>query len=328
VEGKAAESGRNDQAHQNAGGNNKVEMDSGVVQRIVNNSAVEFAARRVNMGTNTRDVPRSGGVSSAIVAPGQMYGNDDSTDDTVVLQTSKFAQGVPLTDEDMSDLAGVIDVIASRGADWAGSYAIHLDAAALGASGAGAMNSATPFYSVYNALTNNDTDASYTANTNYTAAASLAGSGGYEVLTAVFNKYETSRFFAQDRSIVIAHPAFKQILRNIVDNMGRPIFTDTSGLTTITGYEREGSTQDVPTLLDVPMLFSLGACACGVPSSSPTGNPLLIVGNRDHFILGTRSGPESKQERLPGQDTVELMYRARRAFHVGFPQALSLLEIT
>ena len=305
-----------------------IEMDSNVIQRIVQTSALEFAARRAQMGTNTRDVPRSGGVTSAVVSRGAQYANDTATDDTVVLQATKFAKAVPLTDEDLADLEGVIDVIGTKGADWAGSYAIHLDNACLGSSGAGTVNTTVPFNSVYYKSLHSDSNASYTASANYTASSSLAGSGGYGVLSALFAQYEGTKFYSPSRSIVIAHPSFKDILRNVTDNVGRPIFRNLEGLTTVSGFVQEASSRELPSLLDIPILFSLGAKTSGVPSDSPNGNPLMVVGNRDHLILGVRSGPETKQERLPGYDTIDLMYRSRRGFSVGNPNALSVLEYT
>src|ERR1017187_2140873 len=305
-----------------------IEMDSNVVLRIVQTSALEFAARRAVMGTNTRDVPRSGGATSGIVARGAAYGTDDSTDDTVVLQATKFGTGVPLTDEDLSDLEGVIDVIGTKGADWAGSYAIHLDNACLGSSGAGTVNTTVPFNSVYYKSLHADANASYSASANYSASSTMAGSGGYGVISDLFAQYEATRFYSPERSIVIAHPKLKTLLRKVVDNVGRPVFRETSGLTTISGYVAGASSREVPSLLDIPILFSLGAATSGVPSSAPNGNPLMVVGNKDHLILGVRSGPESKQERLPGTDTIELMYRSRRAFSVGNPNALVVMEYT
>jgi HK97 family phage major capsid protein len=308
-----------------------IEMDSGVITRIVQTSAIEFLSRRVNMGTNARAVPRSGGVGSSVTARGQAYTNDDSTDDEVTLQASKFAQGVPLTDEDLSDLAGIIDVISTRGADWAGSYAIHLDNACLGATGVGVRETPIPFTSLYQALTTADAGANYTANANVSVTATLAGTAGYNTIMEAFATYEESRFFSPDRSVVIAHPRFKRLLRTCTDNLGRPLFEDSAGETTVTGYQDEASSRTVVQVLDTPAFWSLGsmtAGAGGVPSNAPTGYPLMFIGNRDHSILGIRSGPETKQERLPGQDVIELMYRSRRGFHCGFPQAWSCLVYT
>jgi len=303
-------------------------MDSGVITRIVQDSAVEFAARRALMGTNQRAVPRSGGVGSTVTARGVAYTNDNSTDDEVTLQASKFAQGVPLTDEDLSDLSGIIDVISARGADWAGSYAIHLDNACLGATGTGVRESATPFTSLYQSLLSADSSVSYSASANWATTSTLTGTAGYVALTTAFGIYQESRFFSDSRSVVIAHPRFKRLLRNLTTNTGQPIFTDTAGSTTVTGYKNELTSRSVPMILDTPVLWSLGARVAtgGVPSNSPTGDPLMFIGNRDHLILGVRSGPETKQERLPGQDTLELMYRSRRGYHTGFPQAWSCLE--
>jgi hypothetical protein len=305
-----------------------IEMDSGVITRIVQSSAVEFCARRALMGTNARAVPRSGGVGSTVTARNTAYTDDTSTDDEVTLQASKFAQGVPLTDEDLSDLAGIIDVISTRGADWAGSYAIHLDNACLGATGAGVRETATPFTSLYSAVTTSDTGAGYTANANYATVSTLTGSGGYSTLMTAFGLYQESRFFSESRSVVIAHPRFKRLLRNVLSTTGQPMFRDAAGLTTVTGYTEEATAREVPSIVDTPVFWSLGARVAtgGVPSSSPTGNPLMFIGNRDHLILGVRSGPETKQERLPGKDTIELMYRSRRGYHTGFPQAWSVLE--
>jgi len=64
-----------------------IEMDSGVIAKVALDSAIEFAGRRVPMGTNARSVPRDGGVASVIANPGDTYVGDGSVDDIVTLHT-------------------------------------------------------------------------------------------------------------------------------------------------------------------------------------------------------------------------------------------------
>ncbi len=120
--------------------------------------------------------------------------------------------------------------------------------------------------------------------------------------------------------VVIAHPSFKGAFRGMVDDNGRPIFVE--------GQGNAGST-----LFGYPVRWSTGARTSATATSRPTGNPLLIVGQRDALMLGVRSGPESvvidgKDGASALTDETILKMRARRGFGVAYADAFAVLEVT
>jgi hypothetical protein len=77
--------------------------------------------------------------------------------------------------------------------------------------------------------------------------------------------------------------------------------------------------------------WSLGAKTSAAPTSAPTGNPLLIIGNPMYLLLGVRSGPETifidgRNGLAALTDESILKMRARRGFAPGVEQAFSILE--
>lgn len=288
------------------------QQGSDVIVRVSSTSALEALARKEGMTSLTKSVPRALGVSSAIVAKSAAYTEDASVNDEVVLTAFKFGLAVRIAEEDLGDsLVATLDV---KRLDWATAYARHLDNACLGTN---VVNNGTtvPFDSVYYELTQTEARSGYTANDNVTTAVTTVAPT-YAQLNTVAGLYEVSDYFDEGRTVVIAHPAYKETMRGIVDSQNRPIF-----------LERTDGTPD--TLFGYPITWALGCRENATSSPTPTGNPLLIVGNRDHLILGTRSGPESM---LSGGDAVFLndevlmKMRSRRGFRVGERRAFSALR--
>lgn len=292
-----------------------------VITRIGQLSAIEAYARVEPMGSDTKHVPRSGGMSFVgATAKGTAYTEDGATNDDVLLTARKIGKVLRVADEDLKDTARVANIIATKQLDWARSYAIGFDNASLGVT-ATENGTTVPFTSLYLALISNNSDTGYTANTNLTQSAT--GSVlTYANVSAVFGKVEISDFWSDGDMRVIAHPAYRQALRGLMDDQHRPVFLENQQLTTGVG----------DSIFGVPVAWSLGAKTNAVASDTPTGNPLLFVGNSQLLIKGDRSGPEYM---LAGADSgpafltdeALLKVRTRRGFAVAHEKAWSCLEL-
>lgn len=294
------------------------EWDSNVVQRVQQISVVESEARPYPMATDTRHIPRSAGVEVGGVAKGSAYGEDESVNDDVLLVAKKSGRAIRIADEDLQD--SNVAILEQKRTDWATSWAKYLDNATLAVTAA-ESGVTVPYTSVYKAIRTTNADTSYTADDNYVASAT--GSAlTYNNLSAVLAKVEGGDYWEESMTLVIAHPAFKERLRNIKDDQGQPIF--------VRGQAGDRGTPD--TLFGHRIRYSLGAKTSAVATSSPTGNPLLIVVNRDFLAIGKRSGPES---RVAGPDSgaafltdeALLKMRARRAFVLTHEKAAAVLEL-
>jgi HK97 family phage major capsid protein len=309
-------------------------MGSEVLTRVALDSVAEFLGARIPMTSNARSVPRDAGVGVALAAPGDAYSGENISDDTVTLKTFKWTGSVGLTDEDLHDAPQ--NIVSVRASGFLRTYNIAFDNAVFGVTGnqSDTIANGRPYSSVYNAVLNADSGASYTASANYASSASIAGTGGgYTTLNTWVSLYETSDFYDPARSFIVAHPSLKAEIRGITDKNGRPIFEDTvQG--TVNGYVDEASSTTVPNLFGMPLFFSKGAKTAASASNAPGANPLLIVGNRDHLLVGynssygTSADPAGRIVEQPNADVSLMMFRSRRAFHVGFPQAFSVLEVT
>lgn len=300
------------------------EFSSDVVQRVMQRCAIEAFARPWPMANNLRHVPRSAGMDVAGVAAGGTYAEDSSTNDEVLLTSRKMGQALRLNDEDMKDNT-LVDIMNTKKMDWATSFAKFYDQAALGCSGT--ENGTTVlFTSVYKSLRTTQAGLSYTADDNYVVSASGAAVT-YDNLSTVLEKAETGDYWDDGDALVIAHPSYKQKLRAIKapqysgDTGGVPIF--------VQGQQGDSRTPD--TLFGHPIAWSLGARVFATNTSAPTGNPLLIVGNRQYLYRGVRSGPESAVAGADSgpaflTDQALLKMRARRGFAVAHPKAFSVLE--
>jgi HK97 family phage major capsid protein len=292
------------------------DWDSKVYTKIIATSAIEALATRVPMTTDNKHLPRSAGVGINVTPKGQAYVEDTLTDDEIVLTVRKLTRLVRLAEEDLDDLSGFIDVLNVKKQDWAGTYARFLDNACLGVTAA--ENGTTiPYTSLYNRLTTTDATTSYTANANRVQSAT-ATALTYDDFNNTLGLLEQGDYYDESNLIVIAHPYYKKAMRGIKDTAGIPIF--------------EIGRAGIPsTLFGLPISWSIGAKTHATASAAPTGNPLLFFGNREHLLLGVRSGPESVV--IDGRsgvgaltDETLLKLRARRAFGTVYPQAFAVLE--
>jgi HK97 family phage major capsid protein len=298
------------------------EWSGAVITKMAEESAVERLARVEPMSTDTKHVPRSGGVSFAgAISKGVAYTEDGSTNDEVLLTARKLGVVIRIADEDIKDTAQVASIIQTKQLDWARAHAVGFDNACLGATAA-ENGTTVPFTSVYKALTTANAATGYTANANRVQTAGTGANVTYSQLSNVFGKVENGNFWSDGSAVVIAHPAFRAQLRGLLDSAGAPIFNE---------YQNAGS-GPLTTLFGVPVAWSRGAKTNATASDSPTGNPLLVVGSREMLIKGDRSGPEYM---LAGADSgaafltdeTLMKMRIRRGFAVGNENALAVLEL-
>lgn len=294
------------------------EWDSQVIQRVAAVSVIESEAKQYPMSTDTRHIPRSAGVDVNGVAKGTAYGEDESVNDDVLLTAKKAGRAIRIADEDLQD--SNVAILEQKRVDWATSWAKYIDNACLAVTAA-VSGVTVPFTSVYKAIRTTNADTDYTADDNYVATAT--GSAlTYDDLSEVLGKVEGGDYWDEGLTLVVAHPSLRERIRNIKDDQGQPIF--------VRGQGGDRGTPD--TLFGHRIRWSLGAKTSATAVHNPTGNPLLIVVNKDFLALGKRSGPES---RVAGPDSgaafltdeALLKMRARRAFALTHEKAAAVLEV-
>jgi len=301
------------------------EPGSVVIQKIVRTSAAEDFCRHEPMRSTTKSVPRSGGFTVAAIAKGAAYPEATSTNDEVLLTAVKIGGASRVADEDITDSPA--QIIPAKKLDAAQSYARFLDNAVFGTTAAANLGT-IPFDSVYRTVVNG-TASGYSAGDNYTKT---AGAFALSHLNTTMGKLDSSQYSSDDDLVVIAHTSFKGYLRGLLDTTGRPIYMDSVAL------------GQPATLYGYPIHFTAGAKTTATATDSPqvangttqgtVGNPLLIIANRQQLILGDRTGFESwlasPHEPGPGMLTDEwiMQVRARKAFAVGHPGGVAVLEVT
>lgn len=294
-----------------------IEWDSEIIMRVLKASAIEATAQRHSMATSTKRILRQQGYS---VTVGKTYTRDDSDLDYVTLTARRFMGQSVLDEDDVADADMIVDTIAARAADWAVSYATALDNACIGVT-ASENGTTAPFTSIYKSLRTTDNDASYTADDHYVNHAGAA-SAAYDDLSEALRLVEVTDYWDENNALIIANPAFRDVLRRVKDDNGTPIFVQGQG----------GDSGQPDTLFGVEIFWSRGAKTANQVTASPEGNPLLVfVGNRDLMKLGIRSGPESRFDVSSAQDSVDEMavkFRSRRGFQLGHQKAFSVLEKT
>lgn len=310
-----------------------VELGDQAIQALAENSAVEQYARRENMISDTKQVPRDGGFTVANVAKGGSYGESTSTNDYVELIARKVGGAERIAEEDLND--PTVDVLATKRAAAARALAIDYDNSSLAVTAAG-NGTTVNFNSVYYTLSQNGSgsQAAYVANANITqvTATNMITITGYDALNTMLNLYEEGDFFDDPNTVVIAHNRFKKYLRGMKDSNGDPVLVATGR--TVLGrptYEVFG----------YPLSFTFGARTSAVDSQSPTGNPLLIVANKNMLLRGVRAlapqipadgvgfGLQRANVGIGFLSDESLMKAAiRRAFALGTPFGASLIEVT
>lgn len=277
------------------------EYGSEVIQTVEQFSAVEAVGRHVNMSSNIFEAPRLGDVDVVVLPKGGTYPEDQPTLDNVELKAAKFTNRIIIAEEDLDDAN--VNVIVEFQKGWATNYARKFDNACLGTTAA--SNGVTvPFTSVYKEAGS--------------AVIKTAGPLTYADVSDVLSLAENGRYFADPDTIVIAHTSFKGQLRGLVDLNGRPLFIE---------QVAAGQPQ---TLFGYEIRFSDGAKTSPTAQWNPSGNPLLIVGNRKHLIVGDRTPIESQISFDAGYGTDEphIKMRTRKAFAVGRKEAFGVLEVT
>ncbi|MFN2637837.1 MAG: phage major capsid protein [Gemmatimonadaceae bacterium] len=294
-----------------------IEWDSEVVMRVLKTSAVEALGERHSMATATKRILRQ---QSYLVTAGKEYTRDDGDLDYVTLTARRFMGQSVLDEDDTADANMIVDTVSKRAADWAISYATAFDNSCLGVT-ATENGTTAPFTSVYKAVRTTDSAVSYTADANYVNHGGAA-TAAYGDISKALKLVEVSDYWDEGSALLIANPAFREVLRNVKDNNGRPIFVEGQG----------GDSGQPDRIFGVEIYWSRGAKTAPAMSASPSGNPLLIfVGNRSLLKLGVRSGPESRMavaDAHANVDDIAIKFRSRRGFQLGHVAGFSVLEKT
>jgi HK97 family phage major capsid protein len=139
----------------------------------------------------------------------------------------------------------------------------------------------------------------------------------YDDLNNALGIVEDSSKFDSANTVWMAHPKMLKEIRGMVKGNSDLVLPDPLAGT-------PGS------LFGYPLVVSYGAAVSTAATDSPTGNPLLIVGNRQMLINGVRGGVESVVSRDAefARDGVVLKTRIRRGFAVADADAFAIVEKT
>jgi HK97 family phage major capsid protein len=281
------------------------EQGSNVIQDLIANSAVERFARREVMASRTKSVPRFKTDAPDIVAEGATIPEAVATLDEVVLTARKYAQIMHVSEEDLND--NLVDVLTSYKREWASRFARKFDNATLGVYAVETGNDDAPYTSLLTAVANE-------------AAANLiptAGALSYDDLNTALGLVEESAKFDAANTVWMAHPKMLKEIRGMVKGNNDLVLPDPLAGT-------PGS------LFGYPLVVSYGAARSAAATDTPTGNALLICGNRNMLINGVRGGVESVVSRDAefAKDGVLLKTRIRRGFKVADASAFAIVEKT
>lgn len=284
------------------------EQGSVVIQDLLANSAVEQFARREAMASRTKTVPRFVANAPVVVAEGDEIPAATTTLDEVVLTARKYAQLMHISEEDLND--SLPDVLSTYKREWASRWARKFDNACLGVTAAGDGDDGQPFTSLYRALATDP-------NAPVTQIIQTGGALSYEDINNALGFAENSSKFDAANTVWMAHPKILKEIRGMIKGNNDLVLPDPLAGT-------PGS------LFGYPLVVSYGAATSAAASSSPTGNALLIVGNRQMLINGVRGGVESVVSRDAefARDGVVLKTRIRRGFAVADAGAFSIVEKT
>jgi HK97 family phage major capsid protein len=324
-----------------------VEYGAQVIQKVTQHSAVEAYGQNVFMTSASRYVSRDGGVTAALVQKGNTYTaagqGDNNLNNSVLLTAGKWGTEIDIAEEDIMD--SLADIINSKSNAIGTALAKVYDNSAIGVNAApGATNASTT--SIYYGLANSDAGTGYTGGANVVdTGTGSAGLPSYSNLSQALSYVEQGDYFNEEDMICVAHPFFRNGLRQIKDTQGRPIFQESSA-----GFPGGGQAATPDLIFRVPVFWSLGAVVTTAPTSalpafnstsgsSPAGtagNRLLVFCNRLYLLAGKRTTNPNNPGATPefqivppmysGTDTTILRGRMRRAFSMGNEFAFSLVE--
>jgi HK97 family phage major capsid protein len=278
------------------------EQGSAVIQDLLANSAVERFARREAMASRTKSVPRFKTDAPNVVAEGDTIGEATAVLDEVVLTARKYAQIMHVSEEDLND--NLVDVLTAYKREWASRWARKFDNACLGVTTSATGTDAAPYGSLASVIQGSN-------------IIQTAGSLSYEDLNNALGIAEDSSKFDAANTVWMAHPKMLAEIRGMIKGNNDLVLPDPLAGT-------PGS------LFGYPLVVSYGAAKSAAATDTPTGNPLLIVGNRNMLINGVRGGVESVVSRDAEftKDGVLLKIRVRRGFAVADADAFALIEKT
>lgn len=299
-----------------------IEWDSQVITREVQTSAIYESARELPMGSNLMEVPR---FTKSMVGGGSQLTEDTNNGDTIPMYSYQFNGKDTLDEAQMED--SVADEVQAVTFEWLNSYHMTYDNSCIGVSAArsGTATNYQPYNSVYWAVTHNDTDVGYTANTNYVKT----GSGGltYDYANTGLGLVEKTKFWNPLNGCAYIHPTLKQAIRGIKDTQGHPIFVESSA-----GMPGGGVMPQYH-LFGVPAFFTFGAVVSNDFTSFQNdiyGNPLIVFANRRHVVRGPRIEPQAQYINANiNINALEhtMQFRARQGFCATVPQAFAVLEV-
>jgi HK97 family phage major capsid protein len=279
------------------------EQGSAVIQDLLANSAVEAFARRETMASRTKTVPRFVADAPEVVAEGVAIPEATATLDEVVLTAKKYAKIMHVSEEDLND--NLVDVLTAYRREWASRWARKYDNACLGVNVVSDGGDAAPYTSLYAAINWN------------TNRIQTAGDLTFDDINNALGIAEDSSKFDAANTVFMAHPKMLAHIRGMKDANNELVLPNPVAGT-------PGS------LFGYPLVVSYGAATSAAASANPTGNPLLIVGNRQMLINGIRGGLESVVSRDAEftKDGVLLKMRIRRGFAVADADAFAIVEKT
>jgi HK97 family phage major capsid protein len=278
------------------------EQGSVVIQDLLANSAVEQFARREAMASRTKTVPRFKTDAPSVVAEGGEIGEATATLDEIVLTARKYAQIMHVSEEDLND--NLVDVLTAYKREWASRWARKFDNACLGVTTSATGTDAAPYGSLASVIQGSN-------------IIQTGGALSYEDLNGALSIAEDSSKFDAANTVWMAHPKMLAEIRGMIKGNNDLVLPDPLAGT-------PGS------LFGYPLVVSYGAAKSAAATDTPSGNPLLIVGNRNMLINGIRGGVESVVSRDAEftKDGVLLKIRVRRGFAVADADAFALIEKT
>lgn len=282
------------------------EWGSRVIQVSQQNSVVEQFARRELMVSNLKEVPAFQADAPVVVPEGTLIPDAVASYTPVLLTARKYAKIFQITEEDLNDT--IVDTLGNYKQAWATKWARKYDNATLALTVAGDGTDAKPFNSVYYNVSQ------YNSGSNIIPT---AGALTFEDINTAVNLAEQSQYYDAANTVIIAHPKMLGAIRQMQSPSGYYVLPDPVA-------------QTPGNLLGYPLVVSYGAATSATATDTPTGNPLLIVGNRQMMINGVRSPIESavSREAQFANDGVSLKVRVRRAFQSVAPDAFGIVEIT
>lgn len=313
-----------------------VQYGDEAIERLVETSSVERFARVEPMAEDTKNVPRFRDFQVGNVAKGDAYAKSESEIDRIDLIARKVGGYDKIAEEDITGSLQADPLQPMRNAA-ADALARNFSNSCLAVTAA-ANGTTVKYNSVYRVVTTNGTgfDAGYTANDNYDSITradfKAAGAGkGYDTLSDLLGLHEVSDVFEDLETIVIAHPTVKGLFRGMKNAVGDPLLAQVG----IDPFKKPQYQ-----IFGYDIVWDKAAKTSAVDVSRPTGNPLLVLGNRRHLVRGARAlSPQipadsfgwAMQTSANGDGFLsdEALVKAafKRAFVVGTAQAFCVLEI-